>query len=211
MIDADAVVFGPCPGLVVPEGIVSGAVMHGAEGFCQAEMEEFAEGGAGFRLEEGIVHPFFRIVTIFVFWDDVEIAANGKGDVVFAQGFQAFIQALYPVEFIGEFFGTDGVAVGQVYIDQAYAAGFKFEIAGLFIVFIAGQGVFDHLNRGFGEDGDAVIGFLCDGGSMPAELFKVLMWEVEAFEFLHHQDIQPAACKIVFNMRAASFQRVHIP
>lgn len=67
----------------------------------------------------------------------------------------------------------DGISVGEVDVYEAQAACFCFyvelDIAGLFVRFIARESCVDYAQRRFGEDGDAVIGFLSDAVRVVAE------------------------------------------
>ena len=74
MVDADALVLAPGPGLVVPEGILPGLAVAGAEGIGIAQIFDPAQRRPGLRLEQRVIHPGLGIIAILVFGNDVIVA-----------------------------------------------------------------------------------------------------------------------------------------
>jgi hypothetical protein len=98
-------------------------------------------------------------------------------------------EAVHPGELVVEFFGSDGVAVGQVDVDDAEAVGEGFEEARVAIGFVAGERGGDDLNGRAREDGDAVVGLLGDGSGVVAEILEDGIGELGGFELLEEQDV----------------------
>src|SRR6185369_4982378 len=73
MVDADAVILAPGAGLIVPERILPGRLVTGAEGIGIAQMFDGSERGSGLRLKQSVVDPGLGIVAIPVFGNDVVI------------------------------------------------------------------------------------------------------------------------------------------
>jgi hypothetical protein len=98
-------------------------------------------------------------------------------------------EPVHPGELVVEFFGADGVAVGQVDVDDAEAVDEPFEEAGVAVGFVAGEGGGDGFYRLAGENGDTVIGLLGDGSDMVAEVFEGGVGKLRGFELLQKQDV----------------------
>src|SRR5665647_3933894 len=64
VVDADAVVLLPGPGLVVPERVQVGSIAGGADGVGEAEIQETAEFLPGLRQEQRVLHPGLRPARI---------------------------------------------------------------------------------------------------------------------------------------------------
>ncbi len=64
MIDAQAVVFLPGAGLIIPEGVLAGRVGDGAQRVRQPEAEQRLEAFAGRGAEQGVVDPGRRIMDV---------------------------------------------------------------------------------------------------------------------------------------------------
>ncbi len=190
MVDADASVVLEGVAEVVPVGELAGFVgVERSEGVGVAEVEEVAEAGAGLGLKEGVADPVGRFVAVDVFRDDVEVAADDGGclveePVVHLQG-----EPVHPVEFVEEFVGADGVSVGEVDVDDAEVADLGFEEARVGVGEVAREGGVEGLDGEAGEDGDAVVGFLRDGGCVVAEFLEGTGGEVGSFEFLEEEDV----------------------
>ena len=91
------------------------------------------------------------------------------------------------------------------------AIGFEFDVAGLLVCIIAFEFFGDYCDWGFGEYCDAVIAFLCYGGGVVADGVKIFGGEVEAFEFLHHQNIEVRVLQVFQDMLFAGFDGVNVP
>ena len=190
VVDADAAVVLKGLAEVVPEGELAGfAGVEVAEGVGVAEVEEGAVGGAGFGLEEGVAEPGGGLVAVDVFGDDVEVAADDGGDGGLEPAGHLYLEALHPGELVGELVGADGVAVGQVDVDDADALDDGFEEAGVAVLLVAGEGGGDGLDGMWGEDGDAVVGLLGDGGGAVADGLEDVGGEVSAFELLEEKGV----------------------
>ena len=190
MIDADAAIVLKGLAEVVPEGELAGfAGVEVAEGVGVAEGEKGAVGGAGFGLEEGIAEPGRGLVTVDVFGDDVEVATDeGRGAGLEPAGHLLF-EAGHPGELVGELLGADGVAVGEIDVDDADALDEGLEEAGVTILLVAGEGGGNGLDGVAGEDGDAVVGLLGDSGGPVADGLEDVGGEVSAFELLEEEDV----------------------
>jgi len=78
MIDAQAVVFLPRAGLVVPEGIETGRVAGGTQRVGKAQIDERAEFLPGLRQEKRVLGPGFRPAGIGGGRDNIVIARQDK-------------------------------------------------------------------------------------------------------------------------------------
>ena len=167
VVDANAVISLPGPGLVVPERVVFGASGAGAEGFCEAEVEEFSEGGAGLGAGKRVFLPDLGTGGVFVLGYDVVIAAHNRGFFCIHKGLGACLHAVHPGERVVVFWAWTGVAIGQVETADAdwffVANDSRFDPAGLFVTVVAGQAVGDVFQRQSREDGYAVEALLSMG------------------------------------------------
>ncbi len=190
VVDADAAVVLEGLAEVVPEGELAGLVrVEMAEGVGVAESEEGAVGGAGLGLKEGVADPGGGLVAVDVFGDDVEVAADDCGSGGLEPAGHLLEQALHPGELVGELVGADGVAVGQVDVDDANAVDDGFEEAGMAILLVAGEGGGDGVDGMARENGDAVVGLLGDGGGLITDGLEDIGGEVSAFELLEEEDV----------------------
>src|SRR5262249_31617064 len=98
VIDADALVFAPGSGLVIPKGILAGLGVTGAESIGETQIFDATPGGFGLGLEQRVIDPGFGIVTVPVLRDDVVIADQGHGLFVRQKPFGMAMKALQPVE-----------------------------------------------------------------------------------------------------------------
>ena len=128
-------------------------------------------------------------MAVDVFGDDVEVAADERRDGGGEPGGHLELQAGHPGEFVGELFGADGIAVGQIDVNDANAVDDGFEETGVAVLLVAGEAGGDGFNGQAGEDGNAVVRLLGDGGGVVAETFKVLGGEIGAFELLEEEDV----------------------
>ncbi len=212
VIDADAAVVLEGLAEVVPKGELSGFVrVEGAEGVGVAEGEEGAVGGAGFGLEEGVAQPRGGLMAVDVFGDDVEVAADDSGGGGGEPCGHLELQAGHPGEFVGELFGADGIAVGQIDVDDADAVYDGLEEASVAVLLVAGEGGGDGFQGRAGEDGDAVVRLLGDGGGGVAKTFKVLGGEVCALELLEEEDIGLVGLEPVGDVVEAGADGVDVP
>ena len=195
VVDTYAVVLGPGAGLVIPECVLPGQRVAGADGVSEAEIGEAAPGGAGGGEEERVLGPRRRIVHVGRRRDHVVVARDHQGFLKRQERFDAGLKRRHPVQLVGIFLGRDGVAVRQ--IEAAEADGLAalggddgLDIAGLRILKPgeAARHVFDRMS---GEDRDAVIRLLPEGLDVVAEGFKFEPGKclVEAFDFLEADDI----------------------
>lgn len=191
VVDADAAVVLEGVAEVVPVGEVAGFVgVQGAEGVGVAQVEHGAIAGARFGLKEGVAKPMGGFVAVDVFGDDVEVAADDGGCGVVEPLAHVFHEAVHPGEFVAEFAGADGVAVGEIDVDHAEAADADFEKTGVAVGDVAGEGSADGFDRFAGEDGDAVVGFLGHGGAVVAEFLESIGGEFGSFELLQEEDVR---------------------
>jgi hypothetical protein len=79
-------------------------------------------------------------VAVDLFGDDVEVAADDGGDIGAEPGVELEREAVHPGELVVELFGADGVAVGQIDVDDAQAVDEGFEKARVAVGFVAGEG-----------------------------------------------------------------------
>ena len=66
MVDAQAVVLLPGPGLIIPEGIAPGFRMTGPEGVDVSQMKNGPKGAAAFRAAQRVVLPGCRVIDVVV-------------------------------------------------------------------------------------------------------------------------------------------------
>ena len=190
VVDADAAVVLEGLAEVVPEGELAGfAGVEVAEGVGVAEVDEGAVGGAGLGLKEGVAHPGGGLVAVDVFRDDVEVATDEGGGGGLEPAGHLLEEALHPGEFVEEFIGADGVAVGQIDVDDADALDDRFEKAGVAILLVAGEGGGDGLDGMRREDGDAVVRLLGNGDGVVADGLEDVGGEVGAFELLEEEGV----------------------
>ena len=76
MIDANAEITLPGTGLIVPEAILMIILIENAERVSQAKREQLGKFPAAVRIKKRIARPCSGIVTIFIFGDDIKIAAD---------------------------------------------------------------------------------------------------------------------------------------
>ena len=194
VVDADAAVVLEGVAEVVPVGELAGfAGVQGAEGVGVAEVEEGAEAGARLGLKEGVADPVGRFVAVDVLGDDVEVAADDGRCLVDEPLAHLSRESVHPVELVEEFVGADGVSVGEIDVDDAEAAelGFDagFEEARVTVGGVSGEGCAEGFDGETGEDGDAVVGFLRDGGGVVAEFLEAIGGEVGSLELLEEEDV----------------------
>ena len=121
----------------------------------------------------------------------VVITAEHKGVFGFKKVLGVFVKPFHPSKFIGEFLRIHRVAVRQINRCNPDAAGKAFDVTGLFVGFITGQGGEFEVDRLFRENGNAVICFLARHDDVVAEIFDFEPWKVllDAFEFLQQRNI----------------------
>ena len=61
-------------------------------------------------------------MAVDVFGDDVEVAADRAWVCLLQPERHACVEAVHPGELVGELVGADGIAVGQIDVDDAHAA-----------------------------------------------------------------------------------------
>lgn len=117
-----------------------------------------------------------------------------------------------PGEFVGVFFIADGFAVGNVKIDDADAVNGGGDGARLIVV-KAGNAAPDVAKRMFGEQGDAVVGFLPVACEVQAARGEVFMRDGMIFllKFLQPYDVEWKLFDIIEQVRLAYFEGVDVP
>lgn len=169
------------------------ARMKGAEGVDVAEVEQGAITGTGLGLEEGVARPGGGLVAVDVLGDDVEVAADDGRDRVVAPKGELADEAVHPIELVGELVRADGVAVGEIDVDDAEAvcptSNEDFKEAGVAVGLVAEEGGADGLDGVARKDGDAVVGLLGDGGALVADGGEDVGREVGAFELLEEEEV----------------------
>src|SRR5262245_6804712 len=76
MVDADAVVLLPRPGLVVPERVETGLRVTGAHRVDKTRADELAEGRARLGLKQGVAGPGCGALSVVRAGDNIEIAGE---------------------------------------------------------------------------------------------------------------------------------------
>jgi hypothetical protein len=212
VVDADAAVVVEGGAKVVPVGELAGfAGVEGAEGVGVAEGEPVAVALARFGLEEGVADPGCGFVAVDVFGDDVVVAADEGGDAVGEPAVEADKEAVHPGEFVGELLGADGVAVGEVDVDDAQAGDVGFKEAGVAIRLVSGEGGGGEFDGSAGEDGDAVVGFLSNGDRVVAKGLEDFGGEDFALELLHEEDVGGLAVEPALDVLDAGANGVDVP
>ena len=217
MIDADPVVFRPCARLIIPERVGTIGIAAGAEGFGEAESEQFLKFGAGFGQEKRIIQPCGRIFRVARCGDNVVIAGENQGLFQSEERTGAGDQAIKPCELVGVFFGAERVAIWQIERNNSnHAVRERYQgldIAGLFIKIVARQAARDVLQAVFREDSNAVEGFLAEDGNIVAEGFDLERRKCvfRAFEFLQADNIRIGFFQPGDEMLRALANRVDVP
>ena len=88
--------------------------VEGAVGIGQPEIEQGAEAGARFRLDQRVVAHRHRIVDVLVGRADIVVAREHERDLAPQQALAVGVQPLHPGELVGELVGADRVAVRQI-------------------------------------------------------------------------------------------------
>jgi hypothetical protein len=122
MVDPDAPVLLPGPGLVIPERVLARRVGHGAQRIGQSQAEQRLERLAGLREKQRVPRPCGGVIDVRCCRNDVEVA--GQNERLFR--FKSFPGVLkkprHPFEFIGIFIGVGRIAVGQIEAGDAQYA-----------------------------------------------------------------------------------------
>ena len=104
-------------------------------------------------------------MAVDVFGNDIEITADKRRCFTFGPNLHLAMKPVHPVQLVEEFVAADGIAIGKVDVDDANAIDHDFEKSRVAIRFIAYQRGGNDVYGLAGEDGDAVVAFLCDGGA----------------------------------------------
>src|SRR5580700_3572472 len=159
MIDADAIVLLPGARLIVPKGVEAGRVRGRAQGVNQAERYELAELEPRLRQMESVVDPILRTGRVARVGNDVEIASQHQGLLVFEELARMDDEPLQEGELVRIFLRAYGIAVRQIDARHPHHAvsgrDDRLDIARLGIVLVARQTARD-LERPLGQNGDAV-------------------------------------------------------
>src|SRR6185437_2005061 len=173
VIDAQALVAIPAPGLIIPEAVAMRLGMEDAERIDQAEVEEGAEAAARFRTAQRVVAPAGGIVDVIVGRHDVVVAGEHERDLAGEQALGMRLEPRHPAKLVGEFLGIDGIAVGQIERADTQVAERRLEVARLLVAGIAGQADQHVARRHLRQQRDAVIGALTDRLGVVAEALQL--------------------------------------
>jgi hypothetical protein len=123
----------------------------------------------------------------------------------------ALLKPVHPRELVLKLLGADGIAIGQVDVDDFQVARRNFQVARLRVGVVARQGSFVD-GEGLARDNrDPVVGFLADRCAVITELLERLPREVEAFKFLQHEYIRPLRFEPVKDLGQPRLQRIYVP
>jgi hypothetical protein len=76
---------------------------------------------------------------------------------------------------------------------------------------VAAKSGADGLDRIARENGDAVVGLLCDSCALVSELAKCVGGELRALEFLKQEDVGRGGLEPVGDMAQTGANRIHVP
>ena len=225
MVDAEARVARQGASLIVPEGVEPGlARVNRAQRVGPALIDQSAKGGLACRLEQRVAGHRAGREGVAILGDDIVIACEDDWTLLGEKFGRARREPLHPAQFVGEFVGPDGVAVGQVDRGDDQPVRLRLDIAAVAVVGIAGEpDLAQHGSVAAAEDGDPVEALLAMPHRAIARRLHVTDRErfVGAFEFLETDDIgllareifeQPRhACADPVNVEGYEFHEVPLP
>ena len=124
-----------------------------------------------------------------VFGDYGEVAADDSMDGGLEPPGHLRLKTRHPGKLIGELLGTDGIAVGEIDVDDPDSLDNNFKEAGVAILLVAGEGGCDGFDRVAGKNSDAVVGLLGDGGRLVSQGAEVVGREISTLQFLKQEDV----------------------
>src|ERR1035441_6392068 len=161
MIDANASIVLESQPKIIPERELAALIgVQRPKGVCIAHVQHCAIPGARLRLEERIVDPGRRLVTIDVLWDNVKIPANDRGNRALQPDAHLGGETLHPCQLVFELRSPHRVTVGKVDVDDTNSANQCLEEARMAILLISRERGGDGLNWLPRNGSDTVIGLL---------------------------------------------------
>ena len=114
MVDSNAVVAVPGPGLIIPETIESGGGMSAPGGLGEATVQDPAVCRAALGSKQRVLAPDLRTGGVFNLRNDIVISGHQGGHLIHNQILGPGIKPFHPSQFIVVFRSGAGVAIGQV-------------------------------------------------------------------------------------------------
>src|SRR3984957_15586280 len=194
MVDADAVVLLPGSSLIIPKAVEARSVGGGAQGVDQAERYELTELEPRLRQIESVVDPILRTGRVARVGNDVEIAGQHQGLLVFEELARMDDEPLEERELVRIFLRIHGIAVRKIDAPHPHHAvsgrDDRLDVARLRVVLIARQPA-RNLERPLGENGDAVECLLTMGFDVVAKLLDLKLRKllVEALDLLQAKNV----------------------
>lgn len=197
MIDADAVVFRPCAGLIIPEGIKSCFIRRRPRGIGEAQILQLAEGCAGLWQEQCVAFPHAWVVAIEGLGNDVVVARQNERFLEREAIFGKTPQPLHPGKLVGIFDRiVRRIAVRQIERADADRAAFHgkhaFDETRLFIGIVTRQAAIDLVGLYLREQRDAIEALLAVSLDVIAERFQLKPGKtlIDRFDFLKADDVR---------------------
>ncbi len=190
MVDANAAIMLERLPEVIPEGELPGLLrMQRAEGIAVAKAEQGTVSRSRLRLEERVMDPRGRLVTVDILGDDIEVAADQHGHIFFQPSAHLLMQPIHPGQLVGELIAADRIAVRKIDIDDADAKDCGFQISRVTVRLITGERRADRLDGMARQNRDAVIGLLGYCHAFIAQVFEDRGRKLRPLQFLQQQYI----------------------
>ncbi len=215
MIDPDAVILLEGAALIIPECVLMCSSIGQFKRICQAEIFQFPEFRARLGQGKRVILPDGFVPAIFGRGDAIIVAAQHERLVLLEQIARMLFQRVHPFHLVVVFRTGGRIAIRQVQTAHAYwvfAEHQRLDIARL-IVLDCGQALGDILDLVLGEQGDAIIAFLAQDGTVPAAFlqFQIGKRVGLALDFLEADDVAIDGVEDFQHCGKPCLDRVDIP